>query len=151
MNLNQVGLESALEGDDGLDDERVGVLHVQVHEAHHRDTHELRPEGVLDLLRVVRVHGRRHELALFRGSHRRRLDILESGEVLLLVDLDLGVEVDASNDHVANDVDRANDVKDVRVFEGDSLRHLHHSKNDDDVGYLRAESGHFDDLLRIEG
>lgn len=75
--------------------------------------------------------------ALFTDVHDT---VCESGHTLLLVDLDLGVEVDASNDHVANDVDRANDVKDVRVFEGDSLRHLHHSKNDDDVGSVATLS-----------
>lgn len=39
MNLGQVALESGLDGQDRLDEERVGVLHVEVHEGHDGDTH----------------------------------------------------------------------------------------------------------------
>lgn len=53
---------------------------------------------------------------------------------LLLVDLDLGVQVDGSDDQVAGNVEGANDVEGVGVIEGNSLGHLHHSKNDDNVG-----------------
>lgn len=64
VDLDQVGLDGALDGDDGLDEQRVGVLHVQVHEAHHGNAHQLRSEGLLDLRRVVGVDGGGDELAL---------------------------------------------------------------------------------------
>ena len=52
---------------------------------------------------------------------------------LLLVDLNLDVDVDGGNDQIASDVKRTNAVEDIRVFEGDALRYLHHPKDDDDV------------------
>merc|ERR1711939_1126926 len=41
MHLSQVALERALDGDDALDEQRVRVLEVQVHDGHHADAHEL--------------------------------------------------------------------------------------------------------------
>jgi hypothetical protein len=81
VNLDQVGLESALERNNGLDQERVGVLEVEVHESHHADTHELGAEELLDLLGVVGVDGGGHELALLSRSHGRWLNILEGRQV----------------------------------------------------------------------
>ena len=37
VDLDQVALKGALEGNDGLDEEGVGVLEVEVHDGHHAD------------------------------------------------------------------------------------------------------------------
>ncbi len=81
VDLDQVSLEGALEGNDGLDDERVGVLEVHVHHAHHPDAHQLRLVQRSQLLQVVRVHRRRDRLGLLTGAHGCRLDVLEDGHV----------------------------------------------------------------------
>ena len=52
----------------------------------------------------------------------------------LLVDLHLGVEVDAGDEQVADDVERAHAHEDVGVLEGDLLADLHHDKDDHEVG-----------------
>jgi hypothetical protein len=59
---------------------------------------------------------------------------------LLLVDLELGVEVQAGDDQVAGNVQGADNVEGVGVFEGNLLGHLHHSKNDDKVGTVRGDN-----------
>jgi hypothetical protein len=56
---------------------------------------------------------------------------------LLLVDLDLSVQVDGGDDQVAGNVQSANNVQGVGIFERNSLGHLHHSKNDDNVGTVQ--------------
>lgn len=53
---------------------------------------------------------------------------------LLLVDLELNVEVDAGDNEVAANVDGANKVEHVLIFEGDLLGDLHHTKDDHKVG-----------------
>jgi hypothetical protein len=53
---------------------------------------------------------------------------------LLLVDLELDVEVDTGDDEVAGDVNGANNVEHVLIFEGDLLGDLHHTKDDHEVG-----------------
>jgi len=156
VDLDHVVFDSALEGKDGLDEERVGVLHVKVHEAHHGHAHGLGAERSLDLLRVVGVDSGGDELGLLSRADGRRLDVLEGGEVcqraellacengcmpirqegnrtLLLVDEHLCVEVEASDDEVAQEVHGANTVEDVGVVKGDTLGDLHHSKNDDNI------------------
>lgn len=55
---------------------------------------------------------------------------------LLLVDLQLGVEVQSSNDDVAGKVDSANNVEHKRIIERNALRHLHHTQDDDQVGAI---------------
>ena len=52
----------------------------------------------------------------------------------LLVDLHLGVEVDAGDEQVADDVERAHAHEDVGIFKGDLLADLHHDKDDHEVG-----------------
>lgn len=64
MDLDHVALEGALDGDDALDEEGVGVLEVEVHEGHHADTHELASERGADLLGIVGVDGGGDEFAL---------------------------------------------------------------------------------------
>lgn len=81
VDLDQVALESALERDDGLDEERVGVLEVEVHKAHHADAHELGLEETAELLEIVGLDGGCDELGLLAGAHRGGLDVLDDGHV----------------------------------------------------------------------
>lgn len=53
---------------------------------------------------------------------------------LLLVDLDLHVKVESGDEDVAANVDGANNVEHVLVFEGNLLGNLHHTKYDGKVG-----------------
>lgn len=90
VDLDQVALEQSLDRQDGLNQQRVGVLEVQVHKAHHGDTHKLTAEGSLELSEVVGLDGRSNELALLSRANGSRLNILEGGEVCerLLVQTD---------------------------------------------------------------
>lgn len=81
VDLDLVTLEYALERDDGLDQEWVGVLEVQVHDAHHSNAHELRLVESLHLVDIVLVVGGCDELGLFGGSHLWLLDIFKGGHV----------------------------------------------------------------------
>lgn len=168
VDLDKVALEHALDGDDALDQKRVGVLHVEVHESHHGNSHELAAEGSLELAKIVGVDRGSDELALLAGAHGGRLDVLEGGHVckktlvsrcrvrwrrrcvqraglalqnqrsilhtLLGVNLGLDVQVDEANDDVAGNVNGANGVEDILVVEGNLLRDLHHTKDDEEVG-----------------
>ena len=55
----------------------------------------------------------------------------------------LDVHVDAEDDQVADDVESAHSVQDVRVIEGDFLAGLHHHKDDDQVGSAVAMVSRF--------
>lgn len=79
--LEEVALEGALERDDALDEEGVGVLEVQMHDDHHAHAHQLRSEGLLELGGIVGVDRSRDELALLGGAHGRGFDVLEGGHV----------------------------------------------------------------------
>jgi hypothetical protein len=81
VDLDEVALERALEGDDRLDEERVGVVEVQVHNAHHADAHELRLEQAAQLLLVVGVHGCGDDFGLFGAAHGGGLDVFHHGHV----------------------------------------------------------------------
>lgn len=81
VDLDQVGLEGALQGDDGLDEERVGVLHVQVHHRHHADTHQLATDQLAQLPLVVVHVGGSDRLGLLAGTHGGRLNVLERSHV----------------------------------------------------------------------
>ncbi len=59
---------------------------------------------------------------------------------LLLVDLEQDVTVDGGNEDVAADVEGSDAVQNGRVVEGDLLRHLHHSENDDQVDSVRRKA-----------
>lgn len=167
VDLDEVALEGALEGDDGLDQEGVGVLHVDVHEGHHGNSHGLGTEGLAELGGVVGVDGGGDKLALLGGSHRWWLDVLERGKVyclsatasitlynarnertLLLVNLGLDVEVDDGDDDVAGNVAGAAHVQDVGVFEGDLAGDLHHAEHDDQVGAAALSVRYSTSLLK---
>jgi len=52
---------------------------------------------------------------------------------LLLVNLHAHVDVDAGDDQVAEDVQPAHAVEDIRIFERHLLARLHHHKDDHEV------------------
>ena len=81
VDLDKVTLKSALEGNDGLDEKRVGVVEVQVHDAHHAHAHELGLEQAAQLLLVVGLDGGGDDLGLLGATHGRRLDVLHDGHV----------------------------------------------------------------------
>lgn len=81
VDLGEVALEDTLEGDNALDDEGVGVFHVEVHEGHHGDTHQLAAPELAELVGVVGVDRGGDELALLRRAHGRGLNVLEGGHV----------------------------------------------------------------------
>lgn len=81
MDLDEVALEGALDRDDALDQEGVGVLEVQVHDGHHADAHELGLEESAQLLGIVGVDGGRDGLGLVGAAHRGGLDVFEDGHV----------------------------------------------------------------------
>ena len=81
VNLDEVAFESTLEGDDGLDEKRVGVLHVQVHDSHHTDTHHLTFEESAELCEIIGLDGGCDELRLLAGAHGGGLDVLDNGHI----------------------------------------------------------------------
>lgn len=81
VDLDEVALEGALDGEDALDEKRVGVLHVEVHDGHDGNAHHLTAEESAELVLVVGLDGGGDELAFFGGAHWRGLDVLEGGEV----------------------------------------------------------------------
>ena len=81
VHLDEVALESALEGDNRLDQEGVGVLEVDVHDAHHANAHELRLEERTELLEIVCVDRSRHGLGLLGRAHGGWLNVLEHSHV----------------------------------------------------------------------
>jgi hypothetical protein len=100
------------------------------------------------------VDGGSDELGFFGGSHWSGLNVLQGchvceivsialnsiavmgGPTLLLVNQEMDVRVNGDDDHVREDVDGANDVQGIGIIERDSLGHLHHSEDDDQVGTI---------------
>jgi hypothetical protein len=81
VDLDKVTLESALERDDGLYEQRVRVLEVNVHDSHHADAHQLRLVELAELLEIVGFDRGRDKLGLFARAHGRRLDVLDDGHI----------------------------------------------------------------------
>jgi hypothetical protein len=81
VDLDLVALECALERDDRLDQEGVGVLEVQVHDSHHCNSHQLCLVQRFHLIDVVLVDSGGNELGLFGGTHLGLLDVLQGGHV----------------------------------------------------------------------
>ena len=77
MHLNQVSLKRTLQRDDALDEQRVGVLEVDVHDGHHADAHELRLVEPAQLLLVVGLDGGGDGFRLFGAAHWRGFDVFE--------------------------------------------------------------------------
>jgi hypothetical protein len=87
VDLDEVALESALERNDGLDEERVGVLEVDVHDGHHANTHQLRLVQLAELRKIVGFDRSRDEFGFFAGSHGGGLDVLDNGHVWDIVSM----------------------------------------------------------------
>lgn len=81
MDLEQVALDDGFDGDDALNNQGIGVLHVKVHERHHGDTHQLATPGLAKLVEVVGADRGSNKLALFGGAHRCGFNVLEGGHV----------------------------------------------------------------------
>jgi hypothetical protein len=81
MDLDLIALECALKRDNGLNQEWVGVLEVQVHDGHHSNTHHLCLVESLHLVDVVFVDGGCDELGLFGRSHLGLFDVFEGGHI----------------------------------------------------------------------
>jgi hypothetical protein len=81
VDLDLVAFECTLEGDDRLDQERVRVLEVQVHDSHHSHAHYLCLVESLHLLDIVFVVGGCDELGLLGAAHLRLLDVLQGCHV----------------------------------------------------------------------
>lgn len=64
----------------------------------------------------------------------RRVCEMERRRTLLLVDLHLNVIVDTHDDQVAEDVQPADSVENIGIFERHLLGHLHHTQDDHYVG-----------------
>jgi hypothetical protein len=150
MDLDEVALEGALERDDRLDEQWVGVLEVEVHDGHHADAHELGLEEGAELLDIVGLDGGCDEFWLVTGAHRRGLDVLDDSHVwvalvamfmfssedprnlglcrsrtILLVYLRLHVKIDSGDDNVGEHVECAHAVQDIWVLKWHLLRYLH--------------------------
>jgi len=126
VDFDEVGLEHALQRDDALDQQRVGVLEVQVHDAHHADAHELGTDQRTPLLLVIGLDGRGDALGFFGAAHLRWLNVLDDRHVLLLVDLQLDIEVYAKDDDVGEDVARTDEIENIGFIKRNLLRQLHH-------------------------
>lgn len=142
VDLCLVVLERALDGVDALHEQRVGVLHVEVHEGHHGDAGPDGLDGGVDLAEVVVPDG--HDLG--DGC------LLWLHWVLWLGDGDGGGVVggdDAALDELVDEVGgddgddvRGADVHDVLlVLHVDAARGLHHQQHDGDVGHLWGDHG----------
>ena len=164
MDLDEVALEGTLERDDGLDEQRVGVLEVEVHDGHHADAHELSLEEGAELLDIVGLDGGCDEFWLVAGAHRCGLDVLDDGHIwvslvtmllfssedprnlglcrprtILLVYLRLHVKVDSGDDNVGEHVECAHAIQDIWVLKWHLLGYLH--KPPTHVLVVRRSSG----------
>lgn len=60
---------------------------------------------------------------------------------LLLVDLEVDKCIDRNDDHVREDVSSTDKQQCLRIIKWNPLRHLHHPKDDHQVGAIRKVSG----------
>ncbi|KAI3487496.1 hypothetical protein L1887_48600 [Cichorium endivia] len=129
--LGHVGLERVLEREDGLDDERVGVAEVEVHEADHGAAHEDAARGLGDLGEVVVAVGGGDELAGLLRHGVLGVDVLDDGKVVGLLDADRAVVVHGEAEELHGDVagTRVGDVLGL-VVKGDALGDLHGAKHE---------------------
>ncbi|QBM88409.1 hypothetical protein METSCH_C03770 [Metschnikowia aff. pulcherrima] len=97
MDLDNVRLQRRLHQRHGLHDQRVGVLHVQMHETHHSQRGEDRLDLGINLLQIVLLHGGHHGFLLLAAHRVGRLHVLHRGQVILLVDLELDIHTDGKN------------------------------------------------------
>lgn len=147
MDLDEVPFKSALERDNRLNEQRVCIFEVEMHDSHHAHAHELGLEQLAQFGQVVCLDRRGYEFGLFAGSHGRGLDVLYYRHVILLVDLGLDIEVDAQNDGVGRDVQRAYGIEDGGIVKGHLFGNLHKGQDNDQIGYLRTD-GHDEFMMR---
>ena len=81
VHLDQIALEGAFDRDDGLDQKWVGVFEIEMHETHHSNTHQLALVCRRQLILVVLLDRRGDELGFLTGSHRRRFDVFQRGQI----------------------------------------------------------------------
>lgn len=142
VDLDNVGLQSRLDGRDRLHEQGVGVLHVDVHEPHHGQRRAQTLDLSVNLLQVVLLDRGHNGLGLGGATHRvGRLNVLEGSQVVLLVDLLLDVHANAKDNKLAHNVADSNVEQDVRVFEIDLPGELHHDEHKAQVrdGGIHAE------------
>lgn len=97
VDLNQIRFESALQRDDRLDQKRVGVLEVQMHDGHHANAHELALNELAELALIVLHVGSCDRTRLLAASKRSRLDVFQCRKIVLLIDLSLCVEIQGNS------------------------------------------------------
>lgn len=117
-----------------LNTQRIRILHIQMHNPHHANPHQLTLQRLAHFLRIIRMHRRSHQFRLVLASHGRRLHVFQRRHVALCVDLHLHVEVEAADYEVGDYVDPAYEVEHEGVFEGDFLRGLHEEEDYYEVG-----------------
>lgn len=81
VDLDQIRFQSTLEGDDRLNQKRVGVLEVQVHHAHHTNTHQLSLEQLAQLPLVVLHVGGSYRTGLLVATERSGLHVLQRSHI----------------------------------------------------------------------
>jgi len=76
MNLGDITLEGILDGHDRLDEKRLSVSKVQMHDPHHGNSHEGGFDCTLQLRRIVVLNCRRNERGLLLRKWLWRVDVL---------------------------------------------------------------------------
>ena len=81
--LTKLPSSAPLTGMRGLDEERVGVFEVEMHESHHGNSHQLRLVLRLELAVVILLNGRSDQLGFFSRTHGRWLNIFECRQIYI--------------------------------------------------------------------
>ncbi|KAH3667257.1 hypothetical protein OGAPHI_002906 [Ogataea philodendri] len=141
VDLDQVGLKSTLQWRDRLHEQWVGVLHVQVHETHHSHTCENTLDSTLELFQIVILDGSDGQLGLSLPLQSvRRLQVLESGEIVLFNNQPSRIEVNTQSEQSTRNVQDSHVKKDGWVFEVKFTRNLHHTQHEHKVGHGRIHN-----------
>lgn len=83
---------------------------------------------------IVLLHRGRDQLGFRLARHRRRrLNVFQRREIVLLLDLGVLEVVDGRDDEVRDDVEDAYVRQDLRIFKVDFAGDLHHAQGDDQV------------------
>lgn len=129
--LGHVGFQCVLQWQNRLDDKRVGVSHVEMHESDHSATHQDTASGFGDLGKVVVTAGGGDELARFLRHGVLGVDVLDDGKVVGFFNSDGAVVVDGQAEELDSDV-TGTCVCDVLwlIVERDSLGDLHGAEHE---------------------
>lgn len=125
MDLGELGLESVLDGEDGLDDEGADDAELEVQEDHQTKTDHglLLSLGVL--LEVVGHVRGGDELGLLAGHGLGLIHVLEHGGVLLALDTALNDVGDGQNEELCADVASEDDLLGLCVLKVQTVGDLH--------------------------